>query len=50
MDHERDEYWRVTEYVLDLTCDLILRRDAAMPLRIAASIDILPRSAHPGHQ
>lgn len=35
MDHERDEYWRVSEYVLDLTYDLILRRDTAMGMRIA---------------
>lgn len=35
MDDEREEYWRVTEYVLDLSRDLILRREIAMRTRIA---------------
>jgi hypothetical protein len=35
MDNEREEYWRVTEYVLDLSRDLILRRESAMRTRIA---------------
>jgi hypothetical protein len=34
MDNEREEYWRVTEYVLELSRSLILRRDFAMRTRI----------------
>ncbi|MCZ8380216.1 hypothetical protein O6P37_15195 [Mycobacterium sp. CPCC 205372] len=42
MDTEREEYWRVTEYVLDLSRDLILRREIAMRTRIALLATFCP--------
>jgi hypothetical protein len=42
MDTEREEYWRVTEYVLDLSRDLILRRESAMRTRIALLATFCP--------
>ncbi|MCV7170432.1 hypothetical protein H7I41_10950 [Mycobacterium manitobense] len=42
MDTEREEYWRVTEYVLDLSSDLILRREIAMRTRFALLATFCP--------